>query len=57
MSVAGFAGASASRQNDLLLALQARENGWTVVTRDSDLRALRSHVKGLSVLLPYPDRD
>ena len=57
MSVAGFADASASRQNDLLLALQARENGWTVVTRDSDLRALRSHVKGLSVLLPYPDRD
>ena len=53
---AGTGGVSASRQNDVLLAVQARENGWTVVTRDSDLGALRGLVAGLQVAPPFPER-
>ena len=53
---AGTSGVSASRQNDVLLAVQAREHGWAVVTRDSDLRALRTQVSGLQVVAPFPDR-
>ena len=49
-------GASASRQNDALLAVQAREHGWTVVTRDQDFQQLRSHISGLRVSLPFPAR-
>jgi predicted nucleic acid-binding protein len=47
---------TASRQNDTLLAAQARERGWVVVTRDRDLSALRPLVGGLQVMAPYPDR-
>ncbi len=47
---------SASRQNDVLLAVQAREHGWVVVTRDRDLRTLRAQVSGLQVLAPFPER-
>ena len=47
---------AASRQNDLLLAAQARERGWVIVTRDRDFDALRSLIKGLQVTDPYPDR-
>lgn len=47
---------AASRQNDLLLAAQARERGWVIVTRDRDFDALRSLIKGLQVTAPYPDR-
>ena len=32
----GTTGLSASRQNDALLAVQAREHGWVVVTRDRE---------------------
>lgn len=52
----GVTAASASWQNDILLAVQAREHGWMIVTRDGDFRALRPHVKGLQVVAPYPDR-
>ena len=52
----GAGSASASRQNDVLLAVQAREHGWTVVTRDSDLRTLRTQVPGLQVVAPFPER-
>ena len=52
----GTSGTSASRQNDVLLAVQAREHGWTIVTRDEDFRALRPHVTGLQVIAPFPER-
>lgn len=52
----GTAGVSASRQNDVLLAVQARENGWTLVTRDQDFRALRTQVSGLQISAPFPER-
>ena len=52
----GATGARASRQNDALLAVQAREHGWTVVTRDQDFQQLRSHISGLRVSLPFPAR-
>ena len=52
----GTAGASASRQNDALLAVQAREHGWTVITRDQDFQTLRAHVRGLRVSGPFPER-
>jgi predicted nucleic acid-binding protein len=53
----GTGGLSASRQNDILLAVQAREGGWTVVTRDGDFDALRPLIAGLKVTRPYPDRS
>lgn len=52
----GNAGVSASRQNDVLLAVQARECGWTIVTRDRDFRALRPQVSGLHISDPFPER-
>ncbi len=52
----GTGSVSASRQNDVLLAVQAREHGWTVVTRDGDLRTLRALVPGLQVDTPFPER-
>ena len=53
---AAATGLTASRQNDALLATQARERGWVVVTRDHDLHALRSLISGLQVAAPYPER-
>ncbi len=53
---AGTSSVSASRQNDVLLVTQAREHGWVVVTRDGDLRTLRTQVTGLQVVPPFPDR-
>jgi predicted nucleic acid-binding protein len=52
----GAAGVSASRANDVLLAVQAREHGWAIVTRDRDFRALRPHVSGLQIMVPFPER-
>jgi predicted nucleic acid-binding protein len=52
----GATGLTANRQNDALLAAQARERGWVVVTRDRDLQALRPLIRGLQVAAPYPDR-
>ncbi len=52
----GTAGISASRQNDTLLAVQARERRWVVVTRDRDFQTLRPMVAGLQVASPFPDR-
>ncbi|MGH7653923.1 MAG: type II toxin-antitoxin system VapC family toxin [Gemmatimonadaceae bacterium] len=57
LSKSGAAGVSASRQNDMLLATQAREYGWVVVTRDHDLSALRPTIAGLKVAAPYPERS
>jgi len=51
----GTSGLSASRQNDILLAVQARERGWVIVTRDRDFERLRALVKGLRVVAPFPD--
>jgi predicted nucleic acid-binding protein len=45
---------SAARQNDALLAVQARQRGWTVITRDRDFEELRARVKGLRVAAPFP---
>ena len=52
----GPGGLCASRQNDALLAVQARERGWTVVTRDQDFKGLRTLVGGLKITTPFPDR-
>lgn len=52
----GPAGLSASRQNDALLAVQARERGWTIVTRDQDFDGLRALVSGLKIATPFPER-
>jgi predicted nucleic acid-binding protein len=52
----GPAGLSASRHNDALLAVQAREGGWTLVTRDRDFESLRPLVAGLKFTAPYPER-
>jgi predicted nucleic acid-binding protein len=53
----GTPATTASRQNDLLLAAQARERGWMILTRDRDFDALRPLIKGLQVAAPYPDRQ
>lgn len=53
----GATGLTASRQNDVLLATQAREGGWVVVTRDHDLQTLRPLISGLQVSAPYPARS
>lgn len=45
-----------SALNDLLLALSCREAGITLLTRDRDFRRLTRHVRGLTLLAPYPDR-
>ena len=42
--------------NDALLACQARESGWTLVTRDQDFGALRRSISGLRVAAPFPVR-
>ncbi len=49
-------GATANRFNDTLLACQAREHGWTILTRDADFGPLRRSVTGLKVATPYPSR-
>jgi len=56
LAASGATAVSASRQNDILLAAQARERGWLIVTRDRDFDALRSQIKGLQVTRPYPAR-
>jgi predicted nucleic acid-binding protein len=52
----GPVGLSASRQNDALLAVQARASGWTLVTRDRDFERLRPFVTGLKFRAPFPER-
>lgn len=47
---------SANRFNDVLLACQAREFGWTIVTRDADFGAIRRSATGLKVAAPFPAR-
>lgn len=56
VSRVGPAVLSASRQNDALLAVQARERGWTIVTRDQDFKGLRTLVAGLKIATPFPER-
>ena len=48
--------ASGSGFNDALLACQAREHGWTLLTRDQDFSLLRRTVSGLKVAAPFPAR-
>lgn len=50
------AAASANRLSDVLLACQAREFGWTIVTRDADFTAIRKSITGLKVAAPFPAR-
>jgi predicted nucleic acid-binding protein len=47
---------SANHLSDALLACQAREFGWTLVTRDSDFTAIRRTVSGLKTIAPFPAR-
>jgi predicted nucleic acid-binding protein len=47
---------SASWQNDVLIAHQARESGWTVITRDRDFDVLRKEIAGLRAVAPFPAR-
>ena len=56
MARSGSGTTSASRLNDILLAAQAREHGWTVVSRDGDIRTLRAQITGLKVAAPFPAR-
>jgi predicted nucleic acid-binding protein len=44
----------ALRQNDALLATQARNLGWVVITRDRDFGELRARIPGLQVMPPFP---
>lgn len=57
-SVLGASGgsATASQLSDALLAAQAREHGWSVITRDADFSLLRKIVTGLKVQQPFPER-
>ncbi len=48
---------TASRLNDVLLACQAREYGWTIITRDADFGVIRRAVTGLKVAAPFPARS
>lgn len=48
--------ASGDGFNDALFACQAREHGWTIITRDADFGALRKMVGGLKVAAPFPAR-
>lgn len=43
-------------QNDLLIALTAREFGWVVITKDQDFVRLQSRISGLKVKAPFPAR-
>lgn len=42
------------QQNDVLLAMQSRQRGWTIITRDRDFERLSQHILGLRVLPPFP---
>ncbi len=55
-AVVAGAAPTANRLGDVLLACQAREFGWTVVTRDADFAAIRRSVGGLKVAVPFPHR-
>jgi predicted nucleic acid-binding protein len=39
------------------LKCQARESGWTIITRDGDFAAIRRSVTGLEVAAPFPGRS
>lgn len=45
---------SANRLSDTLLACQARESGWTIVTRDAVLTVIRKALSGLKIAAPFP---
>lgn len=47
---------SADRLSDVLLACQAREFGWAIVTRDADFAAIRKSVTGLRTAAAFPTR-
>lgn len=55
--VIGELGGPASREvhlNDALLAVQARNLGWVVITRDRDFGELRARIPGLQLMRPFP---
>lgn len=45
---------TAGRQNDVLLASQCAERGWTLLTRDTDFGPIRRALPTLSLALPFP---
>lgn len=57
LSRSGSQPLTASWQNDVLLAQQAREYGWCIITRDRDFESLRRQIKGLRVGAPFPSRS
>lgn len=42
------------QQNDVLLAMQSRQRGWTLISRDRDFGRLSQHVLGLRVIPRFP---
>ena len=40
--------------NDALLAVQARNLGWVVITRDRGFGELRARIPGLQLMTPFP---
>ncbi len=47
---------TASRQNDVLLAVQCVERGWALVTRDKDFAGIARALPALRSVLPFPRR-
>jgi predicted nucleic acid-binding protein len=43
--------------NDVLIALNCRENGFTLLTADGDFKTIRSHLRGFTYLPPWPSAD
>jgi predicted nucleic acid-binding protein len=52
----GDPGSPVPHLNDALLAVQARNQGWVVITRDGGFGELTAKVPGLRVLRPFPVR-
>ena len=40
--------------NDILIAITCRENGFTLLTADEDLKMIRSHLRGCAHAPPWP---
>jgi predicted nucleic acid-binding protein len=43
--------------NDVLIAVNCRENGFTLLTADGDFKTIRSHLRGFTYLPPWPAAD
>jgi len=47
---------TASRQNDVLLAVQCAERGWALITRDRDFGEFMEHLPSLRLFPPFPQK-